>query len=187
MKSKQTYIKIRLTDSFEMTTTTAAAATPSSTALNSAVAEISATSKIPPVEVFRASYKPLTNIVSKISMNFDIHDGKTTVTSEMAIEPNPKSEDPSGDLVLDGDETAVKLMILQVDGKDLVANVDYELSPGKLVVKGSALNEEGKGLLKTVVEIVPEENTQLSGLYKSGSMYCTQCEAMGFRRITYYP
>jgi aminopeptidase N len=39
----------------------------------------------------------------------------------------------------------------------------------------------------TKVKIVPEENTQLSGLYKSGGMYCTQCEAMGFRRITYYP
>lgn len=159
---------------------------PSTTALNSAVAEISATSKAPPVEVFRASYKPLTNIVSKINMNFDIHDGKTTVTSEMTVEPNPKSEDPTGDLVLDGDEAAVKLMVLQVDGKDLVADTDYELSPGKLIVKGSAL-KEGKGVLKTIVEVIPEKNTQLSGLYKSGSMYCTQCEAMGFRRITYYP
>ena len=41
--------------------------------------------------------------------------------------------------------------------------------------------------LQTEVEIVPEENTQLSGMYKSGEMYCSQCEAMGFRRITYYP
>ena len=42
-------------------------------------------------------------------------------------------------------------------------------------------------VLTTRVKIIPETNTQLSGLYKSGSMYCTQCEAMGFRRITYYP
>lgn len=124
-------------------------------------------------------------------MNFDIHDGKTTITSEMTIESNPKvtSSDGEGDLVLDGDETCVKLMVLQINGKDLVADVDYELSPGKLVIKGSsdALDLKAKCILKTVVETVPEENTQLSGLYKSGSMYCTQCEAMGFRRITYYP
>ena len=43
------------------------------------------------------------------------------------------------------------------------------------------------GILTTTVEIVPEDNTQLSGLYKSGPMYCTQCEAQGFRRITYFP
>ena len=42
-------------------------------------------------------------------------------------------------------------------------------------------------VVRTTVEIVPEDNTQLSGLYKSGDMYCTQCEAEGFRRITYYP
>jgi aminopeptidase N len=157
-----------------------------SKALNSAVAEMSSTTKEAPVEVFRSDYKPLTNIVTKINMDFDITDGKTTITSEMTIEPNPKST-TKGDLVLDGDESCVKLMVLQVDGKDLVEGDDYELSPGKLVVKESALDGEGKGLLKTVVETVPEENTQLSGLYKSGPMYCTQCEAMGFRRITYYP
>jgi len=157
-------------------------ASQSSVALNSAV---TAEAETAPVENFRADYEPLTNIVSKISMDFDIRDGKTVVTSEMTIEPNPNGKGP-GDLVLDGDETAVKLMTLQVDGRDLIENEDYELSPGKLVVKGVAL-KDGKGLLRTVVETVPEENTQLSGLYKSGPMYCSQCEAMGFRRITYYP
>lgn len=148
---------------------------PAPTALNSAVASFSATNKATPVEVLRSSYKPLPNIVSKIQMNFDIHDGKTTITSEMTIEPNPKSKPSNGsnEFVLDGDETCVKLLVLQMNGKDLVLDVDYELLPGKLVIKASAL-ENGKGLLKTIVEVVPEENTQLSGLYKSGSMYCTQ-------------
>ena len=122
-------------------------------------------------------------------MDFDIRDGKTVVTSEMTVEPNPKSVE-GDDLVLDGDETAVKLMTLQMNGKDLVEGVDYELKPGKLIVKGSSLYDESgtkQGIMKTIVEIVPEENTQLSGLYKSGPMYCSQCEAMGFRRITYFP
>lgn len=122
-------------------------------------------------------------------MDFDIRDGKTVVTSEMTVEPNPKST-VGDDLVLDGDETAVKLMTLQMNGKDLVEGVDYELKPGQLIIKGSSLYDESgnkQGIMKTIVEIIPEENTQLSGLYKSGPMYCSQCEAMGFRRITYFP
>jgi aminopeptidase N len=155
------------------------------TALNSAIA--SQETDAAPVEYFRADYQPLTNIVSKINMNFDITDGVTTVTSQMSIEPNPNGSGPA-DLTLDGDETCVKLLSLQMDGRDLTEAIDYELAPGKLIIKAGAFKDgAGVGLLKTVVEIVPEDNTQLSGLYKSGSMYCTQCEAMGFRRITYYP
>ena len=158
-------------------------------ALNSAVSEEATTEPAAPVEYFRSDYEALPHIVSKINMDFNICDGKTTVTSEMNVEPNPTSSSNDGDLVLDGDETAVKLLSLQMNGKDLVDGVDYEIKPGKLIIKASSLYSEGmeKGMLTTVVEIVPEENTQLSGLYKSGPMYCTQCEAMGFRRITYYP
>ena len=158
-------------------------------ALNSAIAAESSTTKKDPIEVFRADYEPLPHIVTKLQMDFDIHDNKTTVTSELTIEPNPKSKSAGGDLVLDGDESCVKLFVLQLDGRDLVEGEDYVLETGKLILKQSALErDEGKGgLLKTVVEIVPEENTQLSGLYKSGPMYCSQCEALGFRRITYYP
>ena len=164
------------------------------TVLNSVVVDEAATSEpAAPIEYFRSDYEPLSNIVNKINMDFNIQDGKTTVTSEMNVEVNPNGIDNGrdGDLVLDGDETAVKLLSLQINGIDLVEGDDYELKPGQLIVKKSALYEDGtekkNALLKTVVEIVPEENTQLSGLYKSGPMYCTQCEAMGFRRITYYP
>jgi len=119
-------------------------------------------------------------------MNFQIHDGKTTVTSLLTIEPNADSKLDKEDLVLDGDETCVSLLSLSVDGEDLVADEDYTVSPGKLTIHASALTRP-KCVLKTVIETVPEDNTQLSGLYKSGPMYCTQCEAVGFRRITYYP
>jgi hypothetical protein len=134
--------------------------TSTGTALNSAV---SAPEEAAPVEYFRSDYQPLTNIVSKINMDFDITDGKTTVTSEMSVEANPNGPG-AGDLVLDGDETCVKLMSVQMDGRDLAEGVDYELSPGKLVIKKNAFkNDSGSGLLKTVVDIIPEENTQLSG------------------------
>ena len=159
--------------------------TATSTALNSAVAE--ATEKASPVEYFRKDYKPLPFVVSKINMDFDIFDGKTTVTSELSLVPN-KAVSLSGDedLELNGDETCVKLLSIKMDGTDLEAGKDYVLAPGKLILKPSALKATG-GVLETVVEIVPEDNTQLSGLYKSGPVYCSQCEAMGFRRITYYP
>ena len=134
--------------------------TSSTTALNSAV---SAPEETAPVEYFRADYNHMSNIVSKINMNFDITDGKTTVTSEMTVEKNPNGPG-AGDLVLDGDETCVKLLTLQLDGRDLVEGSDYELFPGKLVVKKAAFKDDtGSGLLRTVVEIVPEDNTQLSG------------------------
>ena len=154
----------------------------SSTALNSAVAQQAETAA--PVEIFRKDYKPLPHTVSKIHMDFVIREGKTTVTSELHIQPNPAISNPSAeDLVLDGDETSVKLLSLSMDGRDLEEGTDYTIAPGKLVIK----SPKPGSVLKTVVEIIPEQNTQLSGLYKSGPMYCTQCEAMGFRRITYYP
>lgn len=132
------------------------------TALNSAVAE--AAEETTPTENFRKDYEPLTNIISKINMDFNIQDGVTTVTSSMTVEVNPNGSG-AGDLVLDGDETCVKLINLKMDGRDLKEGDDYELSPGKLVIKKAAFQgeTEGCGLLETVVEIVPEENTQLSG------------------------
>jgi len=139
-----------------------------------------------PVEIFRRDYEPLDLVVDKINMDFDIRDGKTIVKSELFIAPNPKLEwDPSKDhdLVLDGDSTSVTLLEISLDGRILKEGEDYELEANRLVVK----NPPPGSLLETKVSIVPEENTQLSGLYQSGPMYCTQCEAMGFRRITYYP
>ncbi len=181
--------------------TSSTSTSPQQTALNAAIALASAKTKSEPVEVFRSSYQPLPTIVSKINMNFDIHDGKTTVTSELTLESNPKLDDTGekateggGDLVLDGDETCVKLFSVTLNDRELVETVDYEFAPQKLIIKQETLAKErssssdgGALILKTVVEVVPEENTQLSGLYKSGPMYCTQCEALGFRRITYYP
>jgi aminopeptidase N len=162
-------------------TTRGGATSLSTSALNSAVAALAETET--PVEIFRKDYEPLPHVVSKIEMDFDIHDGKTTVTSRLFIEPNKSYQGKSTDLTLDGDETCVKLLSLKLNGKDLEQGKDFELAPGKLVLK----NPPSGSTLTSVVEIVPEDNTQLSGLYKSGSMYCTQCEALGFRRITYYP
>ena len=115
-------------------------------------------------------------------MNFDIRDGTTIVTSSLTIVPNTAD----GDLVLDGEADALTLLSISLDEKELVEGIDYTIDGDTLIIPSSLLSSTSS-VLKTSVQIHPEENTQLSGLYKSGSMYCTQCEAMGFRRITYYP
>mmetsp|Transcript_31622 Transcript_31622/g.76421 ORF Transcript_31622/g.76421 Transcript_31622/m.76421 type:complete len:885 (+) Transcript_31622:104-2758(+) len=144
---------------------------------------ISAEESTAPVEIFRKDYEPLPMVVTKLNMDFNIADRKTIVTSELTIETNKAYKGDSKDLPLDGEEKLVKLLSLSLNGKDLKEGDDFTLAPGKLVIK----NPPAGSVLKTVVEVIPEDNFKLAGLYKTGPMYCTQCEAMGFRRITYYP
>jgi aminopeptidase N len=159
-----------------------------------------------PTEIFRRDYQPLPITVKTIDLDFQLYkkgshdhspdDGPITiVTTTMVLQRNPNLplKDPSDttattitttdDLVLDGDESSVTLLSLQINGIPAIAGQDYEQCPGKIVLR----NIRSDSIITTVCSIVPEENTQLSGLYCSDDMYCTQCEAMGFRRITYYP
>ena len=136
--------------------------------------------------------------MSKVSLDFKLYKGNTLVETVLTVCVNKKYQDGESNsvedgLVLDGEEETVKLLQLSVDGCDaLVPEKDYVLSPGKLIIEGETLRRGGANngevmTVRSLVSIVPENNTQLSGLYKSGDMYCTQCEAEGFRRITYYP
>jgi hypothetical protein len=100
---------------------TSSPATSRATALNSAVAN--ELEKSTPLEVFRKDYRPLPYVVTKINMDFHIEDGTTTVMSELFMAPNTNvtpSTAETQDMVLDGDETCVKLLKLQMNGKDLV-------------------------------------------------------------------
>jgi aminopeptidase N len=143
-------------------------------------------SDVAAVEIFRKDYRPLPYFVHRLELNLQIYPRKTIITAIMQIHPNPAvSEGSDNTLVLDGDETCVKLISIQRDGKAMIPDVDYLLSPGKLTLCQLG---QSNTCITTVVEVIPEDNTALSGLYKSGpELYCTQCEAMGFRRITYYP
>lgn len=137
-----------------------------------------------PVEVFRKDYTPLPFTVQEANLDIIINPGETTVHTEMKLIPNPASVDKSSSLLLDGEQQAVTLREISMDGKTLQEGTDYKLTPTYLEV----YNIPSQGaVLKTTVTTVPEDNTQLSGLYKSGSMYCSQMEALGFRRMTYYP
>ena len=154
---------------------------PNTEALNAALAASSIANPPKPVEVFRTDYKPLKWIVKEVELEFRLFDGYTVVDSTLIIGKNPNAADDDHNeyegLVLNGDETNVKLLSLSKDDVNLTPD-EYDLSPGKLIVS----NVQEGSVVKITVEIVPEDNLQLSGLYKSGGMFCSQCEAEGFRR-----
>ncbi|MCP5183795.1 MAG: aminopeptidase N [Pseudomonadales bacterium] len=120
-------------------------------------------------------YAPPRYRTDRVSLHFDIRDGETRVTSVLSV----RREGEPGPLELDGDD--LRLVSVRVNG---VAPGDNAMSvtPDRLVLTDVGDVAE----VEIVTRIVPEKNTALSGLYKSRTMYATQCEAEGFRRITYY-
>jgi len=154
----------------------------SKTALNAAIAASSLACPPKPIEVFRTQYKPLRWIVTSVELDFELYDGYTIVHSALTVDTNPQcngDNDTNEGLIFNGDETCVQLQTLSINNIDLSPD-SYEFIPGKLIIDASKLTSDA--VVRMTVRIVPEENTQLSGLYRSGSIYCTQCEAEGFRR-----
>jgi aminopeptidase N len=126
------------------------------------------------VAIRREDYRPPDWLVPEISLDFDLGLDRTRVRATLSIERNGSHDRP---LKLDGD--GVKLLSVKVDGTD-----------GKWRLEGERLIVEiagGRATVETEVEINPAANTKLMGLYASNGMLCTQCEAEGFRRITFFP
>jgi len=130
-------------------------------------------------EIFLKDYKAPAFLMGRVAMDIDIQKDHAKVTTRMEARRNPKGA-KNAPLLLQGE--AQKLLSVSVNGKKLSSR-DYKLTPHDLAIPGLPP--------KAVVEIVsthnPYKNTTLSGLYASGAMLSTQCEAEGFRRITYYP
>ncbi len=133
-----------------------------------------------PQRIFRKDYRPPDYLVDSIALAFDIHAGRTQVTARAHYRRNPAAGSGPAPLVLMGRE--LKLLSIALDGKDL-PSPDYALAPESLTVA----DVPAFFALEIVTEIHPGKNTALEGLYASGPMLCTQCEAEGFRRITFYP
>jgi aminopeptidase N len=135
-----------------------------------------------PQEKFRLDYQPPPFRIDAISMDFDIHDAETVVTSRLTVIPSADAAE-GATMFLDGEDLTLKA--IEINGSPIDEGADYELSAeGMTLLRPPAGDAPFE--VKTVVSIDPVANTQLSGLYKSGAMYCTQCEAEGFRRITYF-
>ena len=130
--------------------------------------------------IYLKDYRPPEYLVDRVELEFDLRDEETLVTSRLHLRINPACDQENPDLVLDGEK--LQLLTLALDDRVLSAD-EYQLDDRSLTISGVG----ERFILMSRVRIKPQENTALEGLYQSGAMYCTQCEAEGFRRITYFP
>lgn len=125
----------------------------------------------------RLDYKEPDFFIRHVDLEFDIHDGETFVTSVMQVVRNGTHTNP---LVLDGHK--LETLAVEIDTQALAPVTGYQADEKTLTIPTA----DNSFTLKTRVKIEPEQNTELEGLYKSDGMWCTQCEATGFRAITWF-
>lgn len=130
-----------------------------------------------PRAIFLKDYQAPDFEISETHLNFDLYDEYTLVSSELTMQRTTGSSNP---LVLNGQD--LELVSVKVDDVALTKG-DYDIGEESLTLKTPLPNAF---TLAIQTKIKPQENTALEGLYKSSGMFCTQCEAEGFRRITYF-
>jgi aminopeptidase N len=124
-------------------------------------------------------YRPPDWLVDTVDLDVALHPTQTRVRVTLSLKPNPQSA--AAALVLDGD--GLTLVSLKLDGAVLPPD-SYIATPDRLTIPQPP-HAPFRLEIETLVD--PSANTQLSGLYRSSATYCTQCEAEGFRRISYFP
>jgi aminopeptidase N len=132
-----------------------------------------------PKTVYLADYQPFTHRVTAVHLTFRLAPKATRVLARLELQPNP-ARGQGHDLRLDGE--GLRLIGARLNGAALNVTPD---DTGLIIA--AHLLPQGDFTLETEVEIAPEGNFSLEGLYMSNGMYCTQCEAQGFRHITFYP
>jgi aminopeptidase N len=130
-----------------------------------------------PGTIRRMDYQTPDFTVETVSLSVQIFPGRTEVTATLAFVRRGGAE---ASLRLDGEQ--LTLQWLELDGQRLSED-RYQVTNDQLLIQSVPDQFE----LTTCVHICPEENTSLEGFYRSQSAYCTQCEAEGFRKITYFP
>ncbi|EMN7343984.1 aminopeptidase N [Vibrio parahaemolyticus] len=126
-----------------------------------------------PQAKYRKDYQAPSHTITEIDLTFDLYDNDTIVTALSTVVQKGESTT----LELDGE--GLELRSVKVNGEDWA---HHEVKEASLVLSDLPAEFE----LEIITKIDPEANTALEGLYKSGGAFCTQCEAEGFRRITYY-
>jgi len=124
-------------------------------------------------------YQPPDWLVETVSLDVTLHPTAARIRATLALKPNPRSA--SAPLILNGD--GLSLISLKLDGT-VMGPDSYVATPESLTI---AQPPNGPFNLEIETIVDPSANTQLSGLYRSNGTYCTQCEAEGFRRITFFP
>ena len=132
-----------------------------------------------PQAIHLKDYLPPAYLVDDVALKFDLDDHATRVSARLKMRRHPQRE---AGLPLELFGTALRLTHIAIEGQPLDED-EYRLDAERLVIAKVPERFE----LTTEVIIDPAANTALEGLYRSSSMFCTQCEPEGFRRITYYP
>jgi len=132
-----------------------------------------------PKTIRLVDYQQPDYLIEETFLTFELYEDHALVHAHLVMQRNPTLGGDLPELVLDGVE--LELLHLAMDAQVLTA-VDYQLDAEQLRLQP----QRASFTLDSTVRIEPQNNTALEGLYKSGGMFCTQCEAQGFRKITYY-
>ena len=130
--------------------------------------------------VYLKDYRPTDFIIESVELTFELGEDMTTVGSQIRMRRRPGA-DVEAPLELDGGD--LTLSGLALDGKPLLPE-RYDSAPDHLTVRDLPAEEAFTLTVKTRID--PQHNTQLLGLYRTNGIFSTQCEAEGFRRITYF-
>jgi len=132
-----------------------------------------------PRTVRLAEYQPFSHLVDQVALTFQLDPQATRVRARLQMRPNPAAR-AGQDLRLDGEGLALQGC--------WISGVLVQAAPDSTgLTLAASILPDGPFVLETEVLIAPAGNTALEGLYMSNGMYCTQCEAEGFRKITFYP
>jgi aminopeptidase N len=131
-------------------------------------------------QVYLKDYSPPPFLVDSIELEFDLKPNKTRIIATSKIKRNNAAQNSERRLILDGEK--LELVEIKINEKPL-SHSDLSFGESTLTIE----NVPNEFTLKVTTEIDPKSNKALEGLYISGGRFCTQCEAEGFRRITYYP
>ncbi|MFV3412474.1 aminopeptidase N [Pseudomonas nitroreducens] len=132
-----------------------------------------------PKVIYLKDYQAPEYLIDETNLTFELYEDHTLVHAQLVMRRNPERGDGLPPLVLDGQQ--LELLSLALDDQPLEAG-QYQQDENHLTLQPTAKSFT----VDSTVRIHPESNTALEGLYKSGKMFCTQCEAEGFRKITYY-
>ena len=132
-----------------------------------------------PQPIYRKDYTPPHYRIDTVELDIDLGEDSTRVQCRLSIRADHHAGGVSPPLVLDGERLV--LDSIAIDGKAL-SESQYRLTESALTIE----TPPAEFVLETVAVIEPQNNTALEGLYKSSGNFCTQCEAEGFRRITWY-
>lgn len=132
-----------------------------------------------PQVIYLKDYQAPEYLIDETHLTFELFEDHSLVHAQLVMRRDPARGAGLPPLVLDGQQ--LELLSVALDDQALAAG-DYQLDDSHLTLQPKS----ERFTLDTSVRIHPESNTALEGLYKSGGMFCTQCEAEGFRKITYY-